>query len=891
MKKLFDFSQPGLAETLLPTRIDTKTATAWVGHIPFAYYIVEKTRPHVIVELGVHGGNSFFAFADAVKALELDCLCFGVDTFQGDKHAGFYGDEIYKEVLKFCTENYPGNIMLVKGTFDNAVEAFENSTIDILHIDGCHTYEDTRHNFETWLPKLKPDGFVLFHDTMITRDDFGVWKLWNELGENIENDIFNFIHSCGLGVLQFTKGQQWEFNEPEKAMKYFEDLGETILPEFQNKKRMPRSSFYMSTRGIERKAEIITGSVADRIIHERKRIVSDHVTICLTFICRDNEKTIKRMIESCLPFVDCVVACDTGSVDRTKEIIMETCRMHGISYEIFSNEWVNFGHNRSLMMQHARGVCDYIFVMDTDETLEIRDDFQKDSLDADIIMIPTSDGVTTYYRDRIFKDTFDWKYIGAAHEFPSGEGASSKYTETALNLRLYPKENNNHIQRNYDLLLKDHEKNPHDTRTLFYLGESAFDLGKNEEALKYHKQRSDIPFYPEESWYSLYKIGRTYERMKNWDMAETAYLKAYGRRSSRMEPMYHLAMSFAQRNDHVRACSYFEIAIRVPYPKTDMLFVEDYLYRYNCMFYYCISLYYSGRYQECFDLSEKFTEKKDLMPPETYDRHLKNIVFCELQLIKQGWRDRYVLSPADMRFDGLGDNLLHSHLAGLAKKKGFKKVYLSSLMKFKTPGTKEIIYLNNPAVDGEIERYGIHTEDQWAKNILSGDVSSFDMEYMKMIALSHGFYEEGKDYLPVIFKPTKSDIEIKPIEGTLFDGYGKTNIANENKIRRYFAKFGLPLYQITIDNVESDINHSNAILKRIYLNGVDEIHVKNIYEYYDLLSSFDKIICLTSATAILVGAIPRDQQVTVLTDTNWMAQPMAKCHMRPYNEYFNLDKI
>lgn len=173
--------------------------SAWVEHGPFAFWLVDAMRPRTIVELGTHNGYSFFALCQAVKTLGLSTACYAVDTWQGDDHAGFYSDEIYGLVSQVRHADYTDIATLIRATFDEALPYFTDDSVDLLHIDGRHGYEDVKHDFETWLPKLSSGAVVLFHDINVRRDGFGVWKLWDELKSR--HPSFEFVHGHGLGVL------------------------------------------------------------------------------------------------------------------------------------------------------------------------------------------------------------------------------------------------------------------------------------------------------------------------------------------------------------------------------------------------------------------------------------------------------------------------------------------------------------------------------------------------------------------------------------------------------------------------------------------------------------------------------------------------------------------
>ena len=177
------------------------TSRAWITHAPFAFWLVENLKPNSFVELGTYYGFSYFCFCQQVALLKLPTSCVAVDTWTGDEHAGFYDESVFNAVKEINAANYTCFSRLLRATFDKAVGDFNDGSIDLLHIDGRHRYEDVKHDFETWRPKLSNRAVVLFHDTQVHERDFGVFRFWTEISKRFPH--FEFTHGFGLGVLGF----------------------------------------------------------------------------------------------------------------------------------------------------------------------------------------------------------------------------------------------------------------------------------------------------------------------------------------------------------------------------------------------------------------------------------------------------------------------------------------------------------------------------------------------------------------------------------------------------------------------------------------------------------------------------------------------------------------
>jgi predicted O-methyltransferase YrrM len=181
--------------------------SAWTGHRQFAEFLVETKNPDVVVELGVDYGYSTFVFANSLQGKQ--GKIYGIDLFAGDIHAGHRNT--YEFVMDTIQRQNLTQVEIVKGEFTEVSKNW-SVPIDILHIDGLHTFDAVKTDYENWSPFVKDDGIILFHDIAsfpdIARFFSNVDGGWHKL---------YFVHSAGLGILTKNIG-----------------LRDTILNNFQN---------------------------------------------------------------------------------------------------------------------------------------------------------------------------------------------------------------------------------------------------------------------------------------------------------------------------------------------------------------------------------------------------------------------------------------------------------------------------------------------------------------------------------------------------------------------------------------------------------------------------------------------------------------------------------
>jgi len=352
------------------------------------------------------------------------------------------------------------------------------------------------------------------------------------------------------------------------------------------------------------------------------------MTFVLILMIKNEEKILRRCLESVENLVDYFCITDTGSTDNSLAIAEEFLHTH--KGKIFNNKWENFGHNRSLSFLNTHEYlkslnCDltsiYGLLLDADMVL-MQETLREQVLNDIGYRFIQINGNIEYYNTRLVRMDYPWKCIGVTHEYWDG---TIDYIPKNI---CYIADHNDggsksdKFQRDEFLLLKGLEDEPTNVRYMFYLAQTYRSLSRWSDAVAMYKKRINSGGWSEEIWFSYYSIGVCYYNMQKFLKFEMWMMLAYMYRPSRSESIYHLVKYFRETGQHYKAYHYIKLCENVPFPKDDVLFIETKIY--NGLFDYEASIveYYIHK-DKCLNTTIQYM----LKIPDFQQNCLSNLKF------------------------------------------------------------------------------------------------------------------------------------------------------------------------------------------------------------------------------------------------------------------------
>ena len=174
----------------------------------FLIDLVLKTKPQVIVEIGVWGGKSFVPMASALQGLGQG-IAYGIDPWDNQAsieavtepanldYWGWVDHKLVKgrligKIKQFCLENY---IELIQKTSEDTDPI---SDIDLLHIDGNHSDKTSYFDVTKWVPYVRSGGWIIFDD-----------MTWHESGAFTTARAVEWLNANCIKFAEFTDACTW----------------------------------------------------------------------------------------------------------------------------------------------------------------------------------------------------------------------------------------------------------------------------------------------------------------------------------------------------------------------------------------------------------------------------------------------------------------------------------------------------------------------------------------------------------------------------------------------------------------------------------------------------------------------------------------------------------
>lgn len=325
--------------------------------------------------------------------------------------------------------------------------------------------------------------------------------------------------------------------------------------------------------------------------------------IVLNSIVKNEAARIERMLESVAPHIDAIVMADTGSTDDTIALILSFAERHDLPCKVISIEFHDFSQARNEALGAAREFCRewagpvYFLLVDADMELvsasPLRGGVDRNAnLTAPAYTIEQRAGIH-YHNTRLIRADVPAVYRFPTHEWLDVSGtvplAGPWFIDHADGANRPGK-----FDRDVALLTKELDRDPASQRAAFYLANTYEDAGMHGLAAALYDKRVALGGWPEEVWMSRLKSGRARLAMGVEALGVADLLAAHEMRPWRAEAMYSLAKHYREKNDVHAALPFALAALDIPYPASDVLFVEADLYSVWCRWEFSIVAYYAN---------------------------------------------------------------------------------------------------------------------------------------------------------------------------------------------------------------------------------------------------------------------------------------------------------
>jgi glycosyltransferase involved in cell wall biosynthesis len=364
-------------------------------------------------------------------------------------------------------------------------------------------------------------------------------------------------------------------------------------------------------------------------------LLAHEPTICVTIPIQNDEDTLEKCLTSIAPIADCISIIDTGSTDRSLEIVKNFLLESNIPGKIFKQSLGESRDRQAILHRIGQKMVNemqfslqdtYLLFLEPSMRLNIPLDFDKSVLIDDAYLFLEKTHFFSRYQLHLLRAATSWS------------------------AKLRPE----HIQTKLPTIELEWLKAKKTASTLLERGLSHRFRNHYDEAIQCYQEHLETLSFPEEFWFCKYLIGESYEGKGEWEQALNWYLNAYQSDPSRAEPIQKISTHYRASGDNNLAFLFAHQGIGIPYSDDHIYFSSPPLSHYHFEEELSIAAYYTAHRDAGFKAASDLVLKKGV-PWQVRDQTYRNLLYyvhplknarylpieIDLPLVRVGSEERY----------------------------------------------------------------------------------------------------------------------------------------------------------------------------------------------------------------------------------------------------------
>jgi glycosyltransferase involved in cell wall biosynthesis len=322
-------------------------------------------------------------------------------------------------------------------------------------------------------------------------------------------------------------------------------------------------------------------------------------------ILKNEAHTILATLRTVKDVVDCWYILDTGSEDGTQDIIEEfMAKEPALPGRLFEEPFIDYGatRNRILVLAKEHGNPIFTLMLSADEELMNPQEFRSFLQDMRYARGPMHGAYPVVMNTgikfdsvRIARVDAGWRYRARVHEYlapPNGPYIGIFRSKVDINVKFNATDGPRRFKSQWfikKILEEDLEKDPNDTRSIYYLARTNSGIDNHTAAFYYYDLLAKRSKWEEEVYHGMVMKALESKQIPSisWKERQTMLLDAYLYKPNSMDALHALAQDHFDSGRHLLAYLFALRAVQIPIPpglnvvENVLLRPQKYLYDYE----------------------------------------------------------------------------------------------------------------------------------------------------------------------------------------------------------------------------------------------------------------------------------------------------------------------